>query len=339
MPSASMRLQNARPRNGLRELRASVICTSDHRMKIIDVRGREILDSRGNPTVEVEVTLDGGARGRAGGAVGRVDRRARSARAARRRQVALSRQGRSKGRRQRQRRDRGGDQGQGVLAAPARRGDDRARRDARRRAGWAPTRCSASRWRRCAPRRRAPASRSTRTSPTLAGNTSGYTLPVPMMNILNGGAHADSNVDFQEFMVMPVGFPSFSEGPARRRRDLPRAAIDPEEPRPLHRRRRRRRLRAEPEVESRGARGRARSDRQGRREGRRQRLHRPRRGRQRILGPFDVDAAGATSSRNPASRRAIRRAWSISTSTGAASIRSSRSKTAAPNRTGKAGRC
>ena len=40
----------------------------------------------------------------------------------------------------------------------------------------------------------------------------GYTLPVPMMNILNGGAHADSNVDFQEFMVMPVGFPSFSEG-------------------------------------------------------------------------------------------------------------------------------
>jgi len=39
----------------------------------------------------------------------------------------------------------------------------------------------------------------------------GPVLPVPMMNILNGGAHADSNVDFQEFMVMPVGFPSFSE--------------------------------------------------------------------------------------------------------------------------------
>ena len=36
-------------------------------------------------------------------------------------------------------------------------------------------------------------------------------LPVPMMNILNGGAHADSSVDFQEFMVMPVGFTSFSE--------------------------------------------------------------------------------------------------------------------------------
>ena len=37
-------------------------------------------------------------------------------------------------------------------------------------------------------------------------------LPVPMMNILNGGAHADNSVDFQEFMVMPVGFPTFSEG-------------------------------------------------------------------------------------------------------------------------------
>ncbi len=46
----------------------------------------------------------------------------------------------------------------------------------------------------------------------LAGNQGGYTLPVPMMNILNGGAHADSNVDFQEFMVMPIGFSSFSEG-------------------------------------------------------------------------------------------------------------------------------
>ena len=39
----------------------------------------------------------------------------------------------------------------------------------------------------------------------------GTVLPVPMMNILNGGAHADSSVDFQEFMVMPVGLPSFAE--------------------------------------------------------------------------------------------------------------------------------
>ena len=44
------------------------------------------------------------------------------------------------------------------------------------------------------------------------GGTSACQLPVPMMNILNGGAHADSSVDLQEFMVMPVGAKSFSEG-------------------------------------------------------------------------------------------------------------------------------
>ncbi len=43
------------------------------------------------------------------------------------------------------------------------------------------------------------------------GGVGASTLPVPMMNILNGGAHADNNVDFQEFMVMPVGAQSFSE--------------------------------------------------------------------------------------------------------------------------------
>ncbi len=45
----------------------------------------------------------------------------------------------------------------------------------------------------------------------LAGTGSATLLPVPMMNILNGGAHADSSVDFQEFMVMPLGMPSFAE--------------------------------------------------------------------------------------------------------------------------------
>jgi enolase len=43
------------------------------------------------------------------------------------------------------------------------------------------------------------------------GGAAANILPTPMMNILNGGAHADNNVDFQEFMVMPVGAPSFSE--------------------------------------------------------------------------------------------------------------------------------
>jgi enolase len=43
------------------------------------------------------------------------------------------------------------------------------------------------------------------------GGTSARVLPVPMMNIVNGGAHADNPIDFQEFMIMPVGAPSFSE--------------------------------------------------------------------------------------------------------------------------------
>ncbi len=44
------------------------------------------------------------------------------------------------------------------------------------------------------------------------GGTNAKTLPIPMMNILNGGSHADNKIDFQEFMVMPVGASSFSEG-------------------------------------------------------------------------------------------------------------------------------
>ena len=44
------------------------------------------------------------------------------------------------------------------------------------------------------------------------GGVNAHLLPTPMMNILNGGVHADNNVDFQEFMIMPVGAPSFTEG-------------------------------------------------------------------------------------------------------------------------------
>lgn len=44
------------------------------------------------------------------------------------------------------------------------------------------------------------------------GGANAKTLPMPMMNILNGGAHADNKIDFQEFMVMPIGAPTFSEG-------------------------------------------------------------------------------------------------------------------------------
>src|SRR5690606_17056247 len=45
----------------------------------------------------------------------------------------------------------------------------------------------------------------------LGGNAATYTMPVPMMNIVNGGAHADNNVDIQEFMILPVGAPTFAE--------------------------------------------------------------------------------------------------------------------------------
>jgi enolase len=44
------------------------------------------------------------------------------------------------------------------------------------------------------------------------GGANAHVLPVPMMNVLNGGEHADNNIDFQEFMIMPVGAESFSEG-------------------------------------------------------------------------------------------------------------------------------
>ena len=43
------------------------------------------------------------------------------------------------------------------------------------------------------------------------GGVNSKTLPVPMMNVINGGAHADSSVDFQEYMIMPVGAPSLKE--------------------------------------------------------------------------------------------------------------------------------
>lgn len=46
----------------------------------------------------------------------------------------------------------------------------------------------------------------------LFGHSGRYTLPVPMMNIVNGGEHADNNIDIQEFMIQPVGAPSFTEG-------------------------------------------------------------------------------------------------------------------------------
>ena len=98
-------------------------------------------------------------------------------------------------------------------------GDDRARRHAEQgRAG-----------RERDPRRlagRRPARRPTSVGLPLyryVGGTDAHVLPVPMMNIINGGAHADNNIDLQEFMVVPLGARALRRGAADRRRDLPRA--------------------------------------------------------------------------------------------------------------------
>ena len=93
------------------------------------------------------------------------------------------------------------------------------------------------------------------------GGVNACILPAPMMNILNGGAHADSNVDFQEFMVMPVGAETLHRSAALGRRGLPHAEGRAEEERLHHRRRRRGRLCAQPEIQRRGARADSRSHR------------------------------------------------------------------------------
>ncbi len=92
------------------------------------------------------------------------------------------------------------------------------------------------------------------------GGPNAHLLPVPMMNILNGGSHADSNVDVQEFMIAPDRRAHLPRGAAPGRGGLPRAEVGAEEEGPGHRARRRGRLRAGPGVEP----GRARPDRRGR---------------------------------------------------------------------------
>jgi enolase len=169
--------------------------------------GREVLDSRGNPTVEVEVVLDSGARGRAivpsGASTGQFEA------------VEL--------------RD-GGDRfgGKGVLDAVGhvegeiydtlvgldalcQRDIDRVLvdldgTDTKARLGAnAILGVSLAVAKAAAAELELPLYR-------YVGGVHAHVLPVPMMNVLNGGAHADNNVDMQEFMIMPVGAASFSEG-------------------------------------------------------------------------------------------------------------------------------
>ncbi len=170
------------------------------------VIGREVLDSRGNPTVEAEVWLDSGARGR-----------------------AIAPSGASTGIREAVELRDGGDRfsGKGVLQAVAnvngeiadavcgldaldQRAVDHAMidldgtPDKGRLGANAMLAVSLASAKAVADDLEVPLYRS-------IGGANAHALPVPMLNVLNGGAHANNSIDFQEFMLMPVGAASFSE--------------------------------------------------------------------------------------------------------------------------------
>src|SRR6266513_5441728 len=179
--------------------------------EIVWLHAREVLDSRGNPTVEADVLLDGGALGRAivpsGASTGEHE--------------ALElRDG-----------DKSKYLGKGVLTAVANANteiaksvtgldaaDQRALDHKMISLDGTPTKSRLGANAVLAVSMAAARAASIALKQTLYKYLSRYStdpsanlLPCPMMNILNGGAHADSSVDFQEFMVMPIGAPSFSE--------------------------------------------------------------------------------------------------------------------------------
>ncbi len=178
-------------------------------MRITRVTAREILDSRGNPTVEVDMAVDGGF-GRAavpsGASTGErealelrdgdksryLGKGVRRAVAHVNGEIAAAIQDKSLDQRALDRLliDLDGTPTKSRLGANALLGVSMAAARARANAGGVPLYAYIGR---------------------LAGTGTNYVLPVPMMNILNGGAHADSSVDFQEFMVMPAGMPTFAE--------------------------------------------------------------------------------------------------------------------------------
>ncbi len=175
--------------------------------KIIDIKAREIVDSRGNPTVEADVHLEGGVMGRAAVPSG--------ASTGTREAVEL----------------RDGDKkrylGKGVLKAVANaNGEIRSAllgRDARDQAGLdrrlidldgtdTKSRLGANATLAVSLATAHAAARAAGQGLyRLLGGPGPKVMPVPMMNIINGGAHADNSVDIQEFMVLPVGAPNFSE--------------------------------------------------------------------------------------------------------------------------------
>ncbi len=174
---------------------------------IVDVHARQILDSRGNPTVEVDVLLEDGSLGRAavpsGASTGAHE-------AVELRDGDKSRWG-GKGVEQAVRAVNGEiaeevvgreaeDQGELDAAMIALDGsDNKGRLGANAILGVSLATAKAAAEAVALPLYR------------YVGGVSADTLPVPMMNILNGGAHADNPIDFQEFMVMPVGAPTFAE--------------------------------------------------------------------------------------------------------------------------------
>ena len=176
-------------------------------MKIAGVRGRQILDSRGNPTVEVEVTLDSGAVGRAavpsGASTGQFE--AVELRDGNRR-VYLGKSVR-----------RAVENVDGELASVLAGRDaadqadvDRALIDAdgtpnkSRLGANAILGCSLA-------AAKAAASEAGKPLYAWLGGEGAHVLPVPMMNVVNGGAHAQNSLDLQEFMIVPAGAESFSE--------------------------------------------------------------------------------------------------------------------------------
>ena len=174
---------------------------------IIDVFGREILDSRGNPTVEVEVVLEDGAFGRAavpsGASTGAFE--------------AVELRDCDKGRYL----------GKGTLDAVAHVNEEIAEAligleaddqrtiddimlevDGTDNKGALGANAILGASLACA---KAAAESAELPLYKYVGGANAHLLPTPMMNILNGGVHADNNVDFQEFMIMPVGADSFAE--------------------------------------------------------------------------------------------------------------------------------
>jgi len=174
--------------------------------KISDIRGREILDSRGNPTVEAQVRLDSGATGWAavpsGASTGTRE-------AIELRDGDARRYG-GKGVR------RAVEHVNGEIAQALRGrdvGDQRALDQALIALDGTPTKARLG-----ANAILAVSLACAHAAANAAGvplyrhlSREANLLPVPMMNIINGGAHADNSVDFQEFMILPVGAPSFSE--------------------------------------------------------------------------------------------------------------------------------